>query len=142
MNTTGRASIEWARFALVTLELVVAVAAVGGGLLLLVEPSGRLIGMSTAALQGSRFPNYLVPGLFLLVVIGGGLFAAMLAQLRRQRTAALGSVAAGVGLVGWIAVQVAIIGFLHPLQAIVFFFGIAIVILSLIDARGRSSAWE
>ncbi|WP_239004823.1 hypothetical protein [Paenibacillus tepidiphilus] len=44
--------------------------AIGGGLVLLVDPSGDMIGMPTSVLERSPFDNFLIPGLLLLFIFG------------------------------------------------------------------------
>jgi len=67
-------------------------------------------------LEGTPFTNYFVPSLFLLVVVGGAMLWAAVAVFgnwRRCRSVALG--AAGLVLC-WIAVQVAMIGYVSWMQ--------------------------
>jgi hypothetical protein len=76
-------------------------------------------GVPTEWLGGSPFRSYFVPSLILFVIVGGvALFAAVavVRQLRRARVAAL---AAGTIAVVWIAVQLAIIGYVSWLQPLV-----------------------
>lgn len=44
--------------------------AVPAGVMFIIDPSGAVIGLSTDTLQNSPFSNYLIPGLFLLLVMG------------------------------------------------------------------------
>lgn len=67
----------------------------------------------TAWLERSPFGDYLVPGLFLFFVNGGLNLAAALGLWRRKKWGETASVAAGVVLVAWIAVQWAAIGYRH-----------------------------
>jgi hypothetical protein len=50
-----------------------------------VEPSGRLMGMTEAALVRSPFRSYLVPGIVLFAVVGGTLALAAWAAVRRWK---------------------------------------------------------
>jgi hypothetical protein len=56
-----------ARIALVVLEILMGLAAVGGGLALVVT-NGQVIEMPVELLEGSPFRSYFIPGLVLLVV--------------------------------------------------------------------------
>jgi hypothetical protein len=47
-----------------------ALSAIFGGGALVLDPSGGLLQMPLELLQHSPFPNYFLPGLFLLVVLG------------------------------------------------------------------------
>jgi hypothetical protein len=80
-------------------------------------------------LHGSAFSTYFVPGLVLLVVVGGSAALAAIAQfLNRDRSFALAKLAGWI-LVIWMLAQLATIGFVSMLQPAVIL--LAIVILSL-----------
>ncbi|MFH1214419.1 MAG: hypothetical protein V1681_10040 [Candidatus Neomarinimicrobiota bacterium] len=57
-------------YLLVILMIFQSVGAIGGGLALVIRPSGTLIQMPLSMLEHSPFPNFLIPGLFLLIVLG------------------------------------------------------------------------
>ncbi len=90
-------------------QTLIGLSAVAGGVGLAMDPTGASLGMSTAWLDGSPFPNFLIPGLFLLSVNGIGTLAGALLTLRAYRYA--GEVAAllGVVMMGWITIQVLVI---------------------------------
>ncbi len=67
-------------------------------------------------LAGSPFADYFIPSLILFVVVGGTFFIAALAVFAGLRSARLLAAGAGVVALGWIAVQVAILGFVSWLQ--------------------------
>src|SRR5690349_16570328 len=74
------------RIVVAMLELFLGIGALYGGISLLVDAEG--FGMKESWLDGSPFADYLIPGLFLLVVIGGGmLVAAALALAGSSRAA-------------------------------------------------------
>jgi hypothetical protein len=106
------------RLTLIVLHAALGVGAVGAGQAFLRDPSGESLGVPVAWLEGSPFPDYRVPGLFLAIVIGGTNLLGALALARRHPLAARLSLATGVLLVAWIAVQTAIIGLRHWSQAI------------------------
>jgi hypothetical protein len=93
------------RWVFVALELIIAINAVGGS----------IWGLSGAKdvprewLDGTPFDSYVVPSLILLVGVGGGMSAAAAALALRRPLAPEVNIAAGLVLVGWIAVQVLII---------------------------------
>ena len=63
--------MRWTRLTLVVTEAFVALSAFVAGAMFVVEPSGRLMGMTEATLARSPFGSYLVPGIVLFVVVGG-----------------------------------------------------------------------
>jgi hypothetical protein len=120
-----------AKTALIALQLVVAVNAVGGGMYGLAGAKG----LPTAWLEGSPFRSYTVPSLFLLLVIGGGMVLATAAWLRRRRVAPWMSLGMGVILMSWIVAQVAIITLNSWLQPVSFAAGLAITALAAYALR-------
>ena len=78
-------------------------------------------------LQGTPFHSYFFPGLLLCLAVGGGQLAAAFLLLWRPSVARAGSLIAGLILIGWMAGELALIGFQAPIQ--VFF-----VTLGLLEA--------
>jgi hypothetical protein len=132
------------RFAkgLVSLELLLSLGALSGGLVLILAPRGEIIPLPLSALAGSPFDTYLGPGLILFGVLGlGPLIAARLAWLRHP-LAPMAAFVVGVALLIWIAVEIAIIGYSNepPLQAIYLTLGAAITLGALGWARDAGLA--
>jgi hypothetical protein len=103
---------SWVRYVLGTLLAVAALNAMAGGYYGL---SGAR-GVPLEWLEGSPFRSYFVPSLVLLVVVGGSFITAavaVFAGLGWARSAAL--CAAGIVTI-WLAVQVAIIGYVSWMQ--------------------------
>jgi len=97
---------------------------------------GGIYGLSGAKdiplewLAGSPFTSYFIPSLILVVVVGGSLLAAAIAVFARARIARLLAFGAGSILLGWIAVQVAIIGYVSWLQPAVTVAGLVVLALA------------
>ncbi len=72
-----------ARIALVALEVLMELAAVGGGLDLVLT-NGQLIRMPAELLEGSLFGSYFIPGLVLLAVGMANLASAAAVLLRNR----------------------------------------------------------
>jgi hypothetical protein len=110
---------------------------VGGGVALLADPTGGLIGMPVSMLARSPFDDFLLPGLILLLVLGVVPLCVSWGLWRRRPWAWRGSVFVGAALVIWIAVQVAMVGYRWdpPLQAIYGGLGVAILALCLGHSR-------
>lgn len=68
-----------------------------------------------AWLEGSPFRDYLIPSTILLFVVGGSSWLAALGAFANWHARVL-ALAASAILLGWIVVQVAIIGLVSPLQ--------------------------
>jgi len=129
-----------ARIALVVLEVLMGLAAVGGGLALVLT-NGQVMGMPLELLRGSPFGTYFIPGLVLLAVGILNLISAA-AMLRRHRLGAPASVVVGIMWIGWFVVQVAVVGFLNWQQPLYLAFRLLVIGLaapSLIGQRQMSS---
>jgi hypothetical protein len=115
------------------LEVILSIGALGGGLVLMLAPRGEIMPLPLSALAGSPFDTYFVPGLILFGALGlGPLIAARLAWLRHP-LAPTAAFVVGAGLLIWIAVEVAIIGYSNepPLQAIYGILAVAILLVAL-----------
>jgi hypothetical protein len=100
------------RIALVLLELLVGLNAVWGGVMLMTD-SWKL---SHNWLAHTPFDSWLLPGLALLLVIGGSQLAAAATLLARRPYAREVSIVAGQILVGWIIMQLAWLQVFHPVM--------------------------
>jgi len=67
-------------------------------------------------LRGSPFPDYFVPSLVLILVVGGSFLLAAVAVFARWRHDRLLAILAGAVVFGWLAVEVAIIGYVSWMQ--------------------------
>ena len=113
------------------------------GLMLVLDPTGGRMQMPLDMLRGTPFPNFLIPGLLLSIVLGLGAFfvlaclltrpdwgwAQRLNPFREQHWAWTASAAFGLALMIWITVQVLMIGLGAFIQ--VFYFGVWLAILLL-----------
>jgi hypothetical protein len=88
------------------LQAFIGVGAVAGGLLLVVDPSGAMLGTPIELLDRTPFTTFLVPGIVLFVVNGLGSMVGSVASFIRHRCAGELAMALGVFLIMWIAVQV------------------------------------
>lgn len=110
-----------ALWALLVLLLVQGIGGVAGGLSLTLAPDGSIMKMPTSYLDGSPFPDYLVPGLILLLVLGVLPLAAATGLWLDRRWAWFAAVAVGLGLMIWILVEIFIIPYtwLQPVFGVV-----------------------
>jgi hypothetical protein len=127
MVTTSKQSTEkLLRYILGSVLILVAINAFGGG----------YYGMAGAKnvpvewLKGSPFHNYFIPGLFLFIVIGGSALISAIAVFRRHHMANKAALICGIIILLWLAIQVAIIGYISWLQPTTAIAAIFILILS------------
>jgi hypothetical protein len=109
---------RWLSRVLGSLQLLTGLVALGGGLSLLLRPSGELVALSLHFLSGTPFHGYLLHGLALALFLGGSQLGAGFLAWSRHPLGGLASLFAGVLLIGWIFFQVALIGSLSPLQLV------------------------
>lgn len=125
--------VNVARWVLAVLLAFTACNAFGGGWYGL---SGAA-GVPQAWLAHSPFQDYFVPSFVLLVVVGGSLGVSAIAVLARAAFARRAAQAAGVTLLAWIVVQVAIIGYVSWLQPASFLAGLLVVAVARVLPRPK-----
>ena len=125
------------------LQVFIGLGAVGGGLALVLEPSGANLGIPLELLKSSPFSTFLVPGVVLLAVNGLGSLVGAAASFARYRYAGETAMALGVFLVAWIVLQVYWIRAFHWLHALYLGLGILEFALgwSLRKALRRGMDW-
>jgi len=87
-------------------------------------------------LAGSPFTDYFIPGLILFTVVGGAFLFAAISALARFRVARTSAFAAGAVVLGWIAVQVAIIGYVSWMQPVTTVAGLVVLVLAWLLPSG------
>ena len=94
------------------------------------------IGMPYSMLTTGPFTSFLVPGLVLLVVVGGTQTLAAVLLLARRESSLVWTAVAGFGMIIWIFVETGIIRGLSWLQVLYFATGTAqlILVLALLGA--------
>jgi hypothetical protein len=123
-------SKRWPVIVLGVLQIFIGIGAIPAGIVLIANPSGAGLGMSSDWLAGSPFPNFLIPGIVLLAVNGFGSLAGALLTFRRSLVAGLVAIGLGVFLIAWIIIQVIILGPpIHWLQSLYFVLGIIELVL-------------
>jgi hypothetical protein len=124
-TTTDRSPIE---VALLWLEGLLAFGAFGGAIAL-------VLGAVDLAEATSKLPfggSTVFAGIMLGLVNGVLPTLVMIAALRRRPVARLGHLAVGVGLMGWIVVQIGVLGPpIAPIQVVYFAYGLLVAVLAL-----------
>lgn len=126
---------------LAMIEMLVGLSAVAGGLCLLSAPrGGGILQLPLSLLDGSPFSDYVIPGLVLCLVVGGSNVAAAIPALLEAPAAIFAALIAGAIGAGWIAAEVAFIGYHTWAQVLYFFLGILTMALAL-TVRNRRVAF-
>jgi len=90
-------------------------------------------------LQGSPFDDYSVPSLILLIVVGGSLLIAAITVFACARIARASALTAGAIVLVWIAVQVAILGYVSWMQPATAIGGVVMLFLAWVLPRPGSA---
>ena len=95
------------RIMLAVIEAIVGLGAIGGGIAILTGAFDQWLPL--AWLQGIPFSDYTIPGLILLIVIGGGMLVAAATIFTQHEWAVLFSAAMGLVMIGFEIFEVVII---------------------------------
>ena len=106
------------------LQAFIGLGALAGGYGLVSDPSGNTLGLPMSFLEGSPFSDFLIPGLFLLVVNGFGSLIGAGFSFTRRRYAQEIAIVLGAILVSWIVIQVIIISSFHWMHVLYFILGV------------------
>lgn len=112
------------------LDVFLAATAIAGGLALIVG----WIQLPLAWLEGTPFRSYTIPGLVLMILVGGGAVAALIATFMGHTFAEVGSALAGLMIMGFEVVEVLVVGsqpgLMRTLQIFYLVLGLAIAALA------------
>lgn len=112
------------RIAVIVVDLFAAASAIVGAVGLVVG----FMNIPLSVLSGTPFSDFTVPALLLGIVVGGSaLAAAAIALFGPRRIETLASAAAGCVMVGWMSIEVAMIGLEIWVQAAYFVVGLVMI---------------
>ena len=123
-----------------SLQAFIGLGALAGGFGLVKDPSGSALGVPLSFLEGSPFPDFLIPGIFLLAVNGVGSMIGAGLSFTRRRYAQEIAIVLGAILVAWIVIQVIIILSFSWLHVLYFILGVVELGIGLYIRRHRDKA--
>jgi uncharacterized membrane protein len=123
-----------------SLQAFIGLGALGGGFMLVKDPSGSALGVPLSLLEGSPFTDFLIPGIFLLVVNGIGSMIGAGLSFTRKRYAQDIAIVLGTILIAWIVIQVVIIRSFSWLHILYFILGVVELVFGLYIRRHRLKA--
>ena len=97
------------RIALVVIEAFIGPGAIGGGIAILTNAFNFHQWLPRSWLAGTPFGDYTIPGLLLLIVVGGGMLLAVACVFVQREWAVLLSAAMGLVMIGFESCEAAII---------------------------------
>ncbi|WP_246369675.1 hypothetical protein [Saccharibacillus deserti] len=148
-STPAAPKSPFAVFLLIVLHLILALGAIGGGVMLIFDPGGTSMGMPVALLERAFFRSFLIPGILLLLIFGLFPLAVAYGLWRRPGWAAAEAVNpyraelhpvwvlslyVGFGQIIWIAVQTYMMNRVSAVQLLYTGQGLAILIVTLLPS--------
>ena len=128
-RSMGKTKRTWPVWLMCVLLGFTGITAIGGGIEMLIYPQGNEFVPEAWLADIPIIDSWVVPGLFLLVVLGAGSLFTAYGLFRGQRRGWLATIALGVALIAWIGLEVVFLperSFLEALYA-----GIGIILLGL-----------
>lgn len=113
------------------LQAFIGLTAILGGFELVSDPSGAKSKLPLQWLSGSPFPDYFIPGVILLTVVGVGSTIAAAVTFFRSRYAGDVAVALATSLIIYMTVEIWFVGLRNLLQPSYFILGVIVIILGL-----------
>jgi hypothetical protein len=123
---------------LVVVDLFLAVSAIAGAIGLVVG----FMNIPLSVLNGTPFADFTVPALLLGIVVGGSALAgAAIAAFGPRRYETMATAGAGGIVVGWIIIEIALIGLGSWLQPLYFAVGLVMIGLAALLERAKSGTF-
>ncbi|MCW3092305.1 MAG: hypothetical protein JWP81_3374 [Ferruginibacter sp.] len=128
---------------LITLVSFVWITASLAGLIIINHPDGAFLYLSLSLLGNTPFNNFLVPGLILILIVGGVNLVALFYNFLSLENRYEWSIAAGVVISGYIVVQVVMLQAYSWMQIVYLGTGITIIsVAAYLRNEWRSNSHE
>ena len=124
--------------ALGIVQVFIALGAIPASIMFIIKPDGSMMGMTTAMISHSPFSDYLIPGLFLLIIHGIGNIIGAMFSFNLIDAAGKTGVLLGLILILWIIIQMYWMGYISFLQPLMLVFGIVEAVIGIIIIRRLS----
>jgi len=121
---------------MIFLITVIACASTISGLLLIIQPTGQILQLPKL-MHVTPFNNYLLPGIFLLIIVGGINWVAVLINLSNNNKRYDWAIASSITSFIWIIIQI----FSIPNLYWIHFIFLAISIMILLIANQQKGKW-
>ena len=118
------------KICLILLTAFVSLMAIAGGLLLIMDPEGGSLHLSASMLLNTPFRNYLLPGILLVVLVGGINGIALASQLMHSMSSYRWTIAGAIVLLGWTGIQMLIFNGTSWLQILYLVTGLFMILLT------------
>jgi hypothetical protein len=108
----------------------VAFTATISGFMMIISPDDGMMGLPLSLLQETPFRSFLLPGIILLLAVGGINIGALASHLQRSSYRYGWAIAGGIVTLGWIVVQMLLIGTVSWLHYLYLTIGLLIVLIA------------
>ena len=125
---------------LIVLLILLGLGGLGGGIAMFMDPSGESMGLPPNLLDGLPFSSFMLPGIFLVCVMGIAPFPVAWGLWSRRPWAWMATLAQSVVLILWICFQIILWGSPDVIQTIYLIWGIVMSGLCFLPSvkNGRS----
>ena len=118
------------KYILFALISFIAITALVTGVVMITHPEGEVLGLSSSILESTPFHSFLLPGLYLALVVGGSSLIAVVLNLVNHPRAFTWTVVAGVLLTSWMIVQLIFIPYYRWVYVFYLFCGILMILVA------------
>lgn len=118
------------RLLLTILIIITAFASTMIGVILITDPSGNTLGLSTNLLKETPFNNYMLPGILLVASVSSINLLAVFHSMERDDKRYNWSMAGGIAMSVWTIIQMAWLQSAHWINMMFLMIGFFIIILS------------
>ena len=108
----------------------VAITSIVSGFIMINDPNGGGIDLSTGILESTPFNDFVIPGILLLTVVGSVNLIAIYTAISRSANRYNWAMAGGIMTSGWIIIQLILIQELHWLQFAYLGIGLLITLIA------------
>lgn len=116
------------RIFMIVLLLLTGINALIAGFLFIIDPSGKMMGMTPDYIASSPFSNFLIPGIVLFTVNGVLNVVAAIATIKKTKYHPLLIIFQGAALAGWILIQVWMVKDFNALHGVMLTIGILLLL--------------
>ena len=123
---------------MMVLLLLLGLGGIGGGIIMLMDPSGKVLGLPAGLLDDLFISDFFWPGIFLIVMMGFTPYVLFYGIWKGYPWARPGVLAQGSLLVGWIIFQFILWGDPMGIQILYLIWGFALVVLASLPSSRES----
>jgi hypothetical protein len=133
--------LKFLRIVIIILLLFNAFSALGGGLMLIIDPSGQLIQLPISYLENSPFSNFLIPGILLFTLNGITSLIIAILSIKKHKYFPHLVIVQGVILAAWLSIQIIIIRtFFPPMHLTCYVVALGLIVMGGLMLREDSKA--